>query len=409
MQLQQQGAKQSLIVTGQREYVPAQQQLHRQLPEQSAIATGQRESAPAQLLLQGQPHTHGSPDGSPLLPTPSSSASLQNAVPAATRSPHEEAPHTVQQLSPAPLTSSAKPLSRAPSTVATQQAAPGSSSPVTLAMPSQAGKTREAGGMLQDTGSTLPHQHAEAPLLSSPAQQAQQDQPVCSETSTGGVHQSLQLAAGCQPSLHVGSSSRGSTQQQLSSTASSQLPQLQKELQSDSTQQLLSSTASTQPPQLQKEMRRETAHRPQLQKKVRSDSTQRPQLQKEMPEDCSSCSEQPDSQLNLTVPQTASAADRSSSLRPTVLQSSYRTLQETLQPDKSEDQGVSRPGGLALLPERSQLALATQGSYSEMSRQGLEEDNCRLRRALAAIEQQLGMIRNQQVLQLAQTHHVYQR
>ena len=52
---------------------------------------------------------------------------------------------------------------------------------------------------------------------------------------------------------------------------------------------------------------------------------------------------------------------------------------------------------VVLLGDQSQVALGGQPSYGDLSREGLEEDNCRLRYALAAIEQQLGMIRSQQV------------
>ena len=52
---------------------------------------------------------------------------------------------------------------------------------------------------------------------------------------------------------------------------------------------------------------------------------------------------------------------------------------------------------VALLQEQSQQALGVQPSYEELSREGLEEDNCRLRYALAAIEQQLGILTHQQV------------
>lgn len=58
---------------------------------------------------------------------------------------------------------------------------------------------------------------------------------------------------------------------------------------------------------------------------------------------------------------------------------------------------ASFAGGIALLQEQSQLALGAQTSCSDLSREGLEEDNCRLRYALAAIEQQLGLMTRQQV------------
>ena len=129
-------------------------------------------------------------------------------------------------------------------------------------------------------------------------------------------------------------------------------------------------------------------------------------------------------QSDLCVQQEVSQPDCFSSSRCTSSQSSYASQQDALQPDRcsrhkllqpscSSQQEVSQPDyngchgppkaeglraeSLALLQEQSQLALATQGSCSDLSREGLEEDNCRLRRALAAIEQQLGMIRNQQV------------
>ena len=129
-------------------------------------------------------------------------------------------------------------------------------------------------------------------------------------------------------------------------------------------------------------------------------------------------------QSDLGVQQEVSQPDCFSSSRRTSSQSSYASQQDALQPVRcsrhkllqpscSSQQEVSQPDdngchgppkaeglraeSLALLQEQSQLALATQGSCSDLSREGLEEDNCRLRRALAAIEQQLGMIRNQQV------------
>ena len=52
---------------------------------------------------------------------------------------------------------------------------------------------------------------------------------------------------------------------------------------------------------------------------------------------------------------------------------------------------------VVVIRDQSQVALGGQPSYGDLSRGGLEEDNCRLRYALAAIEQQLGMIRSQQV------------
>ncbi len=63
----------------------------------------------------------------------------------------------------------------------------------------------------------------------------------------------------------------------------------------------------------------------------------------------------------------------------------------------SAQQAVSHARGIALLREQSQMALGMQPSYDDLSREGLEEDNCRLRYALAAIELQLGVLRNQQV------------
>lgn len=61
------------------------------------------------------------------------------------------------------------------------------------------------------------------------------------------------------------------------------------------------------------------------------------------------------------------------------------------------EQAVFHARGIALLREQSQAALGVQPSYDDLSREGLEEDNCRLRYALAAIELQLGVLRNQQV------------
>lgn len=75
----------------------------------------------------------------------------------------------------------------------------------------------------------------------------------------------------------------------------------------------------------------------------------------------------------------------------------HESPQVSLQHQYSAQHRTSPAEGLALLQEQSQLALAAQGSCSELSREGLEEDNCRLRQALAAIEQQLGMLQNQQV------------
>ena len=63
----------------------------------------------------------------------------------------------------------------------------------------------------------------------------------------------------------------------------------------------------------------------------------------------------------------------------------------------ASSKGSTQVGGLALLQEQSQAALGVQPSYGDVSREGLEEDNCRLRCALAAIEQQLGILRHQQV------------
>ncbi|KAL0036839.1 hypothetical protein WJX77_001412 [Trebouxia sp. C0004] len=63
----------------------------------------------------------------------------------------------------------------------------------------------------------------------------------------------------------------------------------------------------------------------------------------------------------------------------------------------SAQQAVSHAIGIAFLREQSQVALGVQPSYDDLSREVLEEDNCRLRYALAAIELQLGVLRNQQV------------
>lgn len=60
-------------------------------------------------------------------------------------------------------------------------------------------------------------------------------------------------------------------------------------------------------------------------------------------------------------------------------------------------QAVSHARGIALLQGQSQMALGVQPSYDDLSREGLEEDNCRLRYALAAIELQLGVLKTQQV------------
>ncbi len=68
----------------------------------------------------------------------------------------------------------------------------------------------------------------------------------------------------------------------------------------------------------------------------------------------------------------------------------------------SAQQAVSHAMGIALLQQQSQGALGVQPSYDDLSREGLEEDNCRLRYALAAIELQLGVLRNQQVNHEAQ-------
>lgn len=70
-------------------------------------------------------------------------------------------------------------------------------------------------------------------------------------------------------------------------------------------------------------------------------------------------------------------------------------------------QAVSHARGIALLQEQSQVALGVQPSYDDLSREGLEEDNCRLRCALAAIELQLGVLRNQQVGRKAPTRMRY--
>lgn len=152
--------------------------------------------------------------------------------------------------------------------------------------------------------------------------------------------------------------------------------------------------------------------------------TQQPQLQQGTCSDSRSSSMHLKSLSDLSIQQEGSQADCSSGLRCTFSQSSGATQQDAQQPDRHPRQQLLQPSnsaeqevlqpehnsyhgassaeglraeGLALLQEQSQLALATQGSCSELSREGLEEDNCRLRRALAAIEQQLGVIRNQQV------------
>lgn len=125
-------------------------------------------------------------------------------------------------------------------------------------------------------------------------------------------------------------------------------------------------------------------------------------VQQEVPQlDCSSSSRRTLSQSSYATQHDALQHDRRSCHK--LLQPSYSAQQVLLQPEFNSHHGASRAEGLrdeglALLQEQSQLALATQGSCSELSREGLEEDNCRLRHALAAIEHQLGIIRNQQVI-----------
>ena len=221
--------------------------------------------------------------------------------------------------------------------------------------------------------------------------------------------------------------STGCTQQpQLQkhvSTVSTQRPELQEQMSIGSTQrpqlQTHVSTVSTQRPELQEQMSTGSTQRPQLQKNIRSDSASSSMqlgsqldLQEVSQPDCSSSSRHTLSHSSHSAQQEVSQPDCSSSSRHALFKPSYSaqrdqdalqprySAQQSLQPQCSGSHGVLRAEGLALLQERSQLALATQGSYSELSRQGLEEDNCRLRQALAAIERQLGMIRNQQVTDL---------
>lgn len=173
-------------------------------------------------------------------------------------------------------------------------------------------------------------------------------------------------------------------------------PQLQQQTGPDtsregSRQQAAASTAGTQPPQLQQEM-----HSDSRSGLTHINSQSDLAVQQERSQNgCSSSSRHASPQSSYATQQDALQPDRR--CRHNLIQASYRAQQEVIQPEYNSYAGASRAEGLALLQEQSQLALATQGSCSELSREGLEEDNCRLRRALAAIEQQLGMLRNQQV------------
>ena len=168
-----------------------------------------------------------------------------------------------------------------------------------------------------------------------------------------------------------------------------------------SRQQGVSSTAGTKRTQLRQEIRSDSRS-----SSMQLNSLSDLRIQQEVSQaDCSSSSCLTLSQSSGATQQDALQLDRRS--RHQLLQPSYSAQQEVLQPEYNSYHGACsaealraeglRADGLALLQEQSQLALGTQGSCSELSREGLEEDNCRLRRALEAIEQQLGMLRNQQV------------
>lgn len=181
-------------------------------------------------------------------------------------------------------------------------------------------------------------------------------------------------------------------------------------------------TASTQRPQLRNEVGSGSAHRPQLQNAMHNgsrSSSMQLNLQSDLgvqqevsvsPLGSSNSTSRLFPQSSFTAPQDSQQPDRLS--RQKLLLFSCSAQQDIVaQPECDQDHGVSRAEGLraeglALLQEQSQLALATHGSCSELSREGLEEDNCRLRHALAAIEQQLGMIRNQQVTESSVNHHM---
>ena len=173
-------------------------------------------------------------------------------------------------------------------------------------------------------------------------------------------------------------------------------PQLQQQTGPDTSreggrQQAVASTAGTQPPQLRQEM-----HSDSKSGLTHINSQSDLAVQQERSQNgCSSSSRHASSQSSYATQQDALQPDRR--CRHNLIQPSYSAQQEVMQPEYNSYAGASRAEGLALLQEQSQLALATQGSCSDLSREGLEEDNCRLRRALAAIEQQLGMLRNQQV------------
>ena len=220
--------------------------------------------------------------------------------------------------------------------------------------------------------------------------------------STSSARRADCTAPQLQPTAVSGSGDASSARHGMHNLDSCQVqPQSQQQAGLDtsregSRQQAVPSAAGTQRPQLRQEMRIDSSSSS-MQVNSQSDIG----VQQEVSQlDCSSSSSRPLSQSSCTTQQVALQPNRRS--RHKLLQPSYSAQQEVLQPVYSSHHGASRAEGsrdegLALLQEQSQLALATQGSCSELSREGLEEDNCRLRRALAAIEQQLGMIRNQQV------------
>lgn len=466
--MQEQLPKQSLLMPGQRECVPAQVQLQQQLPNQSFITIGQHETTPAQLHSQLQEQ----------LP--------MQASPCATHSPQHVASHGVQQQ--VSRTVSQKSLFRASSIVAAQQAQQAvsrSSSTVRADAHSQLDSQRKGPKLSRQT---LSQKQAEAVSCTSPVQAAEQLEPVCSESSAGSTGQLLsQISAGSrpvEPKLSLPTVlSRVSSQSPLTNPVSAgqgrawhdgrgagrtQPPGPQAELSAvpcnDSTSSARhgphiegsarhgahpesiarheAHTEGSSAAQLQltalprSDSASSTVHsmhhtdscqaQPQLQQLTDPASTQGPQLQKGMSSGSRSSSMQVNSQSDLYTQQEVSPPGSSNSIPRLFLQSSFTAQQPdrlsrqklllatcsaqqdvAAQPECHQDHEVSRAEGLraeglgaeglALLQEQSQLALATQASYSELSREGLEEDNCRLRRALAAIEQQLGMIRNQQV------------
>ena len=507
-QLQQQVPKESSLMPGQRESLPAQVQLQQQLPNQSSIAIGQHRTAPAQQLQEQ-------------LPT--------QAFPCATQSPQPLASHSIQQQVSHTVT--AKSLSRASSIVAAQQA----QQAVSCSSSTVPAEAQREGPKLPQPASSP--QQVEGVSCTSPVQLAEQLEPVCSDSSAGSTGQlSSQTTTGKQPVepkpsvLRRGSSQtpltpqvsagqgrarhdgRGGSRTQPSgpqaelvvvprsdsassagrgahtegsaghgaqpegssghgaqpeasarhgahtegsSASQSQLAALPR---SDSASSALHSMHHTDSCQAQPQPQQQTlpdsstagssrqtaapptasTQRPQLRNEVGSGRAHRPQLQKGMHSGSNSSSMQLNSQSDLGVQQEVSPSPpgSSSSISRLFSQPSFTAQQDAQQPDRLsrqkllllscsaqqgvaaqpecyQDNGVSRAEGaraeglgaegLALLQEQSQLALATQGSCSELSREGLEEDNCRLRRALAAIEQQLGMIRNQQVTKLGQS------